>query len=157
MLNDYIARAVLALVGLAVLALLVLIWRAWTLKVRPWIDTRLTATQREIIERLARDAYAWVEKNWPGIGREKFEKACEWLAAKLGRIGINIPPEEIEAAVQRAWEEFNAQKPTTAPVITVNVTGTARSADIDEIVKKIEVGMQESFRNAAHSVVDPKS
>lgn len=98
--NDYFVQIILAAIGAAVLALLGLAWWAWVSKIKPWLDVRLTATQREIIERLARDAYAWVEKNWPGLGREKFEKACEWLAFKLGRIGVKIPAEEIEAAVQ---------------------------------------------------------
>jgi len=157
MLNDYVARIVLTAIGLAVLALLTLLWWAWTSKVRPWLDVRLTATQREIIERLARDAYAWVEKNWPGIGRDKFEKACEWLSLKLGRIGMKIPAEEVEAAVQRAWEEFNASKPTAAPVITVNMTGAPDEAQADQIIERINAGLQESFDNAVKSVVDPKS
>lgn len=155
--NDYLVQIVLAAIGAAVLALLTLAWWAWSSKIRPWLDARLTATQREVMERLARDAYAWVEKNWPGIGREKFEKACEWLTIKLGRIGIKIPPEEIKAAVQRAWEEFNAQKPTTAPVITVNMTGTADNVQADQVVERINAGLQEAFDNAVQSVVDPKS
>lgn len=155
--HDYLAMIVLAVIGGAVLALLMLAFWAWTKKIQPWLDARLTVTQREIVESVARDTYAWVEKNWPGIGREKFEKACEWLAAKLGRIGIKIPAEEIEAAVQRAWEEFNANKPATAPVITVDMTGTPDKAQADQIVEQINAGLQETFDNAVKSVVDPKN
>lgn len=110
MMDDYVVRIILAAIGLAVLALITLLWGAWTTKIRPWLDVRLTATQRELIDRIAKDGYAWVEANFPGTGGEKFEKACEWLSLKLGRIGIKIPAEEIEAAVQKAWEEFNASK-----------------------------------------------
>lgn len=110
MMDDYVVRIILAAIGLAVLALLTLLWWAWKSKVQPWLDARLTVTQRELIDRIARDGYAWVEKNFSVTGPEKFEQACEWLSIKLGRIGIKIPAEELEAAVQKAWEEFNVGK-----------------------------------------------
>ncbi len=138
MLNDYLARIILAAIGAAVLALLGLGWWAWTKKIKPWLDVRLTISQRELIDRIARDGYAWVEANFPGTGGEKFEKACEWLSTKLAHIGVKIPAEELEAAVQKAWEEFNASKSTTAPVITVNMTGTSDKAQANQIIEEIK-------------------
>lgn len=157
MMEDYVVRIILSAIGLAVLALLTLLWRAWTTKVRPWLDVRLTATQRELIDRIARDGYAWVELNFAGTGREKFEKACEWLSTKLAHIGVKIPAEEIEAAVQKAWEEFNTRRTAPAAPVTINVTSDATPAQVDEIVTKIESGMQQAFQSAAERVVDPKS
>lgn len=160
MMNDYAVRIVLAAIGLGVLGLLTLAWWAWATKLKPWLDVRLTAAQRELIDRFARDGYAWVEKNFVGTGREKFEQACEWLSIKLGRIGIKIPAEEIEAAVQKAWEDFNANKQPAkviAPTVTVNMSQLAGKAQTEEIVKQIEVGMQEAFQSAEERVVDPKS
>lgn len=107
--DQYITEIVVACVGLITVGVLTL-GTALYGKLKPVYEARLDNEQRDLIERIAKDAYAWVEKNYPDAGPQKFHEAVTYLASKLGLIGIKIRPEEVEAAVQRAWEHFNVGK-----------------------------------------------
>lgn len=107
--DQYVTEIVLASVGLITAGVLTL-GTALYQKLKPVYEARLDNEQRDLIERIAMDAYAWVERNFPGQGARKFHEAVAYLSSKLEFIGIRINPEELEAAVQRAWEVFNPGK-----------------------------------------------
>lgn len=109
MIEHYVTTIVLSVIGLVTigaLTLSVVVYR----KAKPIYEARFSVEQRNRIGQLAQDAYAWVERNYSGAGAVKFHEAVKYLTAKLGQVGISINPEEIEAAVQKAWEEFNPNK-----------------------------------------------
>jgi hypothetical protein len=78
---------------------------------KPIYEARLSVTLREHINQLAKDAYAYVERNYAGLADQKFDQACGYLLDKLAYIGVKISVDEIEAAIQKAWEDFNPGKP----------------------------------------------
>ena len=101
-----IALSVVALVTIGALTLGTAVYR----KLKPIYEARFSIEQRNRIGQLAGDAYAWVERNYARAGAEKFHEAVKYLTVKLDQIGVSIKPEEVEAAVQKAWEEFNPNK-----------------------------------------------
>ncbi len=63
---------------------------------------------------LARLAVKFVEQAYKDLkGQEKYDKAAEWLAARIQEQGIKVSPEEvmglIEAAIRMAKDEFGEQ------------------------------------------------
>ncbi|MEC0237768.1 phage holin [Paenibacillus kribbensis] len=109
MIEQYITTIALSVIGLVTIGALTLGTAVYR-KLKPVYEARFSVEQRNRIGQLAQDAYSWVERNYAGAGAEKFHEAVKYLTAKLGQVGINIKPEEIEAAVQKAWEEFNPGK-----------------------------------------------
>ena len=59
--------------------------------------------------RLAEDVYAELK------GPDKLQKAVEWAAAKLSKLGITVTPDEIEELIRIAYQDF-AGKVDAAPV-----------------------------------------
>ncbi|MEC4566788.1 phage holin, LLH family [Paenibacillus sp. CMAA1739] len=109
MIEQYITTIALSVIGLVTIGALTLgtvVYR----KLKPVYEARFSIEQRNRIGQLAGDAYAWVERNYAGAGAKKFHEAVKYLTVKLGQVGISIKPEEVEAAVQKAWEEFNPNK-----------------------------------------------
>ncbi|PNQ79712.1 phage holin, LLH family [Paenibacillus sp. F4] len=109
MIEQYIttiALSVICLITIGALTLGTVVYR----KLKPIYEARFSIEQRNRIGQLAGDAYAWVERNYAGAGAKKFHEAVKYLTVKLDQIGVSIKPEEIEAAVQKAWEEFNPNK-----------------------------------------------
>ncbi|WP_082067294.1 phage holin, LLH family [Paenibacillus terrae] len=82
-------------------------------KLKPLYEARFTAEQRNRIEQLAHDAYAYAETKFAGQGAAKFHGATKYLSDRLGSVGIKIGNDEIESAVQLAWEKFNPGKTQT--------------------------------------------
>ena len=76
---------------------------------------RKIQTELEMKQELALVAVKAVEQLWAGIlkGPEKVSKAAEIIANQAARIGLNIPPDEIEAliewAVRTMKDEFGEQ------------------------------------------------
>ncbi|WP_336078518.1 phage holin, LLH family [Paenibacillus sp. 203] len=109
MIEQYITNITLSLIGLGTAGLLILAASLYR-KVKPIYEARFNIEQRNRIGQLAQDAYAWVERNYAGAGAKKFHEAVKYLTIKAGQLGIVIKSEEVEAAVQKAWEEFNPNK-----------------------------------------------
>ncbi|WP_318627284.1 phage holin, LLH family [Paenibacillus polymyxa] len=109
MIEQYITTISLSVIGLVTIGALTL-GAAVYRKLKPIYEARFSIEQRNRIGQLAGDAYAWVERNYAGAGTAKFHEAVKYLTVKLGQVGISIKPEEVEAAVQKAWEEFNTLK-----------------------------------------------
>jgi hypothetical protein len=109
MIEQYITTITLSVVSLATIGGLTL-GTALYRKLKPVYEARFSVEQRNLIGQLAQDAYAWVERNYSGAGIAKFHEAVKYLTVKLDQVGIGIKPEEVEAAVQKAWEEFNPNK-----------------------------------------------
>lgn len=109
MFEQYVTSIVLSVIGLGTLGVLTLgtiVYR----KLKPIYEARFSIEQRNRIGQLAGDAYAWVERNYAGAGAEKFHEAVKYLTVKTGQLGISIKPEEVESAIQKAWEEYNPNK-----------------------------------------------
>lgn len=72
-------------------------------KTGDFFESRTTASQRETLHRLAEEAYARAEK----IGRNKLYVAIEYVTKHMQQKGIPISEEEIRAAIEKAWIQFD--------------------------------------------------
>ncbi|KAF6582776.1 phage holin, LLH family [Paenibacillus sp. EKM211P] len=109
MIEQYITTIALSAIGLVTIGALTLGTAVYR-KLKPLYEARFTAEQRKRIEQLAHDAYAYAETKFAGQGAAKFHGATKYLADKLGAVGIQVGSDEIESAVQLAWERFNPGK-----------------------------------------------
>lgn len=104
--QPYIDTIVTALVGLLVTFLLAGI-SAIRKKVEVWFEARTTDQQRETLHKIAQEAYAFVEAQFKGSGAErKLEEAKGYLLQRLNALGISLAEDEIRAAIEKAWLEF---------------------------------------------------
>lgn len=103
--QPYVSTIVLAIVGF--LATLILgVINILKAKAGAYIDAKLTATQREMLHRIAGEAYAYAETVLRGAGGEaKLSEALQYASNQLKKRGINVSAEEIQAAIEKAWLE----------------------------------------------------
>lgn len=108
--QPYLSEIIQALVG--ILALLVLSFLALLrTRVNLWIDTKISSNQRELIHKIANEAFAYAESTMSTeSGRNKLNQAFIYTSEKLGKLGIQVTTEEINAAIEKAVLEYNAQK-----------------------------------------------
>lgn len=68
-----------------------------------WFESKTIADQREILHRISEEAYARAEK----IGKNKSYEAMEYVTKHMQQKGIPISEEEIQAAIEKAWIQFD--------------------------------------------------
>lgn len=108
--QPYVVSIVVAIVGLAATLVLGFIAQLKT-KVNNWIDTKTSESQRELIHKIANEAFAYAETAFKSeSGRNKLNQAFVYASEKLGTLGIKVTSEEINAAIEKAVLEYNAQK-----------------------------------------------
>lgn len=110
LIQPYITSIVVAVVGILTTIVLGLLASLKT-KVNVWIDTRTTASQRELLHKVANEAFAHAETVYNSeSSRNKLNQAFIYASEKLGDMGIKVTKEEINAAIERACLEFNKVK-----------------------------------------------
>jgi len=115
--QPYIITIVTALIG-AVFAFLSYEAKQIKPKLQAWLDARTTASQREALHRIGQEAFAFAETTWKTLdGNAKLDKALTYATRRLKEVGIEMSPEEIEAAVHDAW--LKGQQAKTATTVTV--------------------------------------
>lgn len=108
--QPYIISIVVAIVGIIATVILSLLTQLKT-RVNIWIDTKTSESQRELIHKIACEAFAYAESTFNSEGgRSKLNQAFMYASEKLGKLGIKITAEEINAAIEKAVLEYNAQK-----------------------------------------------
>lgn len=81
------------------------------LKVKSAIDTVKDKNNREMLHKIANEAFAHAEALFGSeSGRQKLGKAFIYASSKLGNLGIKVTDDEINAAIERACLEYNANK-----------------------------------------------
>lgn len=106
--QPYITALATALIGLLATFLLAAIAHLKT-KLSAWLTTRASADQRELLHKLAAEAYAFAEQQYAGLyGDEKMAAALQYVLARLKLDGA-ITAEDITAAIQKAWAELDAK------------------------------------------------
>lgn len=75
-----------------------------------WLKARTTAAQRETLHKLAAEAMAYAES---AIGKEagmiKLNAAITYVSDRAAALGIKVSPESIQAAIEKAVLDYNAQ------------------------------------------------
>lgn len=108
-LQPYISTIGEALAGLLVVVVLTAVG-VLRGKVNEWMATRTTAAQREILHKIAAEGAALAETSWKeGGGPEKMKAAMKYVENMLNRHGIEFDPMSVQAAIEKAVQDFNAQ------------------------------------------------
>jgi len=103
--NQYVAEIVLI-----VISILVLLVKAWLTelkkKAEAYLESKTTAEQRQTLALLGKEAFSFAETVFRGFdGQKKLDAAIEYVEQKAAALGINVPAEEVRAAVEAAWLE----------------------------------------------------
>lgn len=103
--QPYITAIATALIGLLATGLLALIATLRT-KLESWIVARTSAAQRDLLHKVAAEAYAYVELQYGG-GTDKLAAAADYVTARLSLSKLGLTGEDVIAAIQRAWAELD--------------------------------------------------
>lgn len=110
LIQPYITSIVVAVVGILTTIVLGLLASLKT-SVKVWINTKTSASQRELIHKIANEAFSFAESTLSTeSGRMKLSCAFMYTSEKLGMLGIKVTDDEINAAIEKACLEFNANK-----------------------------------------------
>lgn len=107
--QPYLTAIVTAIIGLLASVLLAGIG-GLRIKVEAWLEARTTAAQREVLHKLAAEAYAYVEQQYrEKDGDTKLKEATAYVLQrwKLDMLGIDY--DGIQAAIQKAWQELDTK------------------------------------------------
>ncbi|MEK3673518.1 phage holin, LLH family [Paenibacillus sp. FSL R10-2771] len=109
--QPYVTTVVTALVG-ALVAVLLSAVGVVKAKAVTYLDSKLDAKQRELLHRVAGEAYAYAATVFKSEESQiKLAQALEYATQQLGRKGINVTPMEIRAAIEAAY--LNGQTSVT--------------------------------------------
>lgn len=101
---DTVVQALLGLVTAVVIAALIEIRK----KVLEWIDKKATNEQRDLIYKLAKEAFSFAETVYHQMdGRQKLDGAIAYLSKRLNDANINLTEEEIRAVIEGVVLGYN--------------------------------------------------
>ncbi|MNM07370.1 Phage holin protein [compost metagenome] len=101
---SVVVVAVLSTLATIVLSLLALL----QMRVKLWINRKTSLVERELIHKIASEAYAFAEKEFKDNGGPtKLSEAYNYASRLLGNAGIKVAPEEIKSAIEKAVLDYN--------------------------------------------------
>lgn len=107
--QPYLETIATAIIGLLAMLVLALIARLRA-KLEAWLSARTSAAQRELLHKLAGEAYAWVEHQYATEdGQQKLTEAVRYVLDRLRLDKIGLSVEDVTAAVQKAWSELDSK------------------------------------------------
>ncbi|MFS8215534.1 phage holin, LLH family [Paenibacillus polymyxa] len=82
-------------------------------KANAWIDARTTAAQRDVIHKVAGEAFALAQTTFKDVGGvRKMQEALQYASLRLTEQGIVVSPTELQAAIEKAYLEYKAKTKT---------------------------------------------
>lgn len=105
--QPYITAIATALIGLLATILLAAIARL-RVKVEAWLIARTSAAERDLLHKLAAEAYAYAEQQLASGGMDKMEAATQYVLDRLKFDGA-FSTEDVFAAIQKAWAELDTK------------------------------------------------
>ncbi|WP_342428563.1 phage holin, LLH family [Paenibacillus sp. FSL L8-0158] len=80
-------------------------------KVNVWLEARTTAAQREVIHKVAGEAFALAQTAFKEAGGErKLQEALQYTTLRLAEQGITVSAVEIRSAIEKAYLEYNSKR-----------------------------------------------
>lgn len=108
--QPYVSTIVLAVVGLLATVILGAI-NLVKAKAGAYFDAKLTAAQRELLHRIAGEAYAYAETAFKNAGGPaKLEEALKYASEQLKKRGVSVSAVELQATIENTWLEFSKRK-----------------------------------------------
>ncbi|MEK3950987.1 phage holin, LLH family [Paenibacillus sp. FSL H7-0703] len=82
-------------------------------KVNVWLEARTTAAQREVIHKVAGEAFALAQTAFKVAGGErKLQEALQYASLTLSSQGIVVSQVELKSAIEKAYLEYKAKTKT---------------------------------------------
>lgn len=107
--QPYLYAIATALISLLAAVVRVFIARLRT-QVEAWLVSRTSAAQRELLHKLAAEAYAYTEHQYGGeAGQVKLDAAVKYVIQRLSLDKIGVTSKDVTAAVQKAWTELDGK------------------------------------------------
>ncbi|KAF6614376.1 hypothetical protein HFE03_03350 [Paenibacillus sp. EKM102P] len=79
-------------------------------KVNVWLEARTTAAQREVIHKVAGEAFALAQTTFKDAGGvRKMQEALQYASLRLTEQGIVVSPTELQAAIEKAYLEYKTK------------------------------------------------
>ncbi|MMZ58265.1 hypothetical protein D1872_202360 [compost metagenome] len=79
-------------------------------KVNVWLEARTTAAQREVIHKVAGEAFAFAQTTFKDAGGvHKMQEALQYASLRLTEQGIVVSSTELQAAIEKAYLEYKAK------------------------------------------------
>jgi flagellar motor component MotA len=111
---DNLLTYLVGAVALIIIAFALRHWRA----LGAWIKAKKAAAEADTKQKLqallwskALEAYLYAETAFAELeGSEKMNKALQYVSDKLALLGISFSPEEIRAAIEKAWYEYEGEE-----------------------------------------------
>lgn len=115
--QPYLNAIVTAIIG--VLASMVIIGlKTMQSKADEWLEARTTAAQRETIHKVAGEAFALAQTAFKDLGGQaKLEEALSYALKQLGKRGISVSAQEVQAAIEKAYLDYKAKTVQTNKTI----------------------------------------
>ncbi|MBY0024570.1 hypothetical protein H7K28_15270 [Paenibacillus polymyxa] len=89
-------------------------------KVNVWLEARTTAAQREVIHKVAGEAFALAQTTFKDAGGvRKMQEALQYASLRLTEQGIVVTSTELQAAIEKAYLEFNSKQKQQTGIVTV--------------------------------------
>lgn len=111
--QPHVQTIIISLIGIiatVVLSLLAVLQK----RVNLWIASKTSVSDRELIHRVASEAFALAEKAFKETnGQAKLNYAFSYTSEHLAKAGIKVTADEIKAAIEKAVLDYNAK--TKAP------------------------------------------
>lgn len=75
-----------------------------------WIESRTNKEQRELLHRLAEEAFSFAETAYTQIGgARKLDAAYNYVSIRLQKLGLDIDKGDIRGAIEKAVLEYNSR------------------------------------------------
>lgn len=101
--QPYISSIVVAIIGLLATVIIGAVNKLKK-KASDYFDANLSVKQRELLHKVASEAFAYAETMYKEYnGDDKMKEAYSYVSEKLGDAGLSISPQEIRAAIEKAW------------------------------------------------------
>lgn len=111
--QPYLTAVATALIGLLATLLLALI-TGLRHKLELWLEARTSAAQREVLHKLAAEAYAYTEKLYDGNSEDKLNAAIQYVVTRMNLSRFGLTSRDVRAAIQKAWAELDAKNRSVA-------------------------------------------
>jgi hypothetical protein len=75
-----------------------------------WIESRTNKEQRELLHRLAEEAFSFAETAYKELdGPRKYDQAVYYFSNRLQDYGIELSGSEIKSAIEKVVLEYNSK------------------------------------------------
>lgn len=105
--QPYIGTIAEALVGILALLVIGALYKLKA-KVESWLEANTSAKQRDLLHKVAQEAYSFVEREFTQAGGQaKLDAAVDRVIQRLNLDKMGLDAEDVRAAVQKAWIELD--------------------------------------------------